>query len=172
MTGTPGTPPLGPETKLCPYCAEEIRSSAIKCKHCGTMLGTSHQPVPAPPPAPYGPNHELLKQQAADQVIRDNPGACICTSCGRYGRSRKYTKGPGCLFQLALVLIFIFGLVNFWNPLGWGLLFASFVGLLIEQASTRRFRGCGSCGSQAVVPLGSPGGRQHLMAGLQPRLPP
>jgi serine/threonine protein kinase len=26
------------QTKLCPYCSEEIKSTAIKCKHCGSML--------------------------------------------------------------------------------------------------------------------------------------
>jgi len=27
------------ETKICPYCAEEVRAEAVKCKHCGSYLG-------------------------------------------------------------------------------------------------------------------------------------
>ncbi len=38
----PGTETV---TKSCPFCAEEIKPSAIKCKHCGTWL--------APPPEPF-----------------------------------------------------------------------------------------------------------------------
>ena len=26
-------------TKTCPYCAEDIKEAAVKCRHCGSMLG-------------------------------------------------------------------------------------------------------------------------------------
>ncbi len=35
--------------KPCPFCAEDILTAAIKCKHCGSDLAA---PPPAPPPAP------------------------------------------------------------------------------------------------------------------------
>jgi hypothetical protein len=31
-------------TKICPFCAEEIKTEAIKCKHCGSILSDNAQP--------------------------------------------------------------------------------------------------------------------------------
>ena len=39
--------------KICPYCAEDVRDEALKCKHCGSWI------LPPPPgvsAAPTGPN--------------------------------------------------------------------------------------------------------------------
>ncbi len=33
------------ETKTCPFCAEEVRATAIKCRHCGSALQTNEGAV-------------------------------------------------------------------------------------------------------------------------------
>jgi hypothetical protein len=34
----------GNGTKICPYCAEQIKQEAIKCKHCGEFLVEENNP--------------------------------------------------------------------------------------------------------------------------------
>jgi len=40
-------PPIQPQTKRCPFCAEEISASATECNHCDSRL-TTYNPVNPP----------------------------------------------------------------------------------------------------------------------------
>jgi hypothetical protein len=55
------------ETRDCPYCKEEIKSDAVKCKHCGSWV------------TPERPSHKGTCPYCKEQI---HPEAIKCKHCG------------------------------------------------------------------------------------------
>ena len=61
--GSTGRARSGTATKTCPYCAEEIKQAAIKCKHCATWLVPVPEPARSEYIAGHGDNGPRLRQR-------------------------------------------------------------------------------------------------------------
>ena len=67
-----------PAMKKCPYCAEEIQSEALKCKHCGSW-------VEAPPGGCAPSSWGMLEPLAKRSFRRSSRNRMLAGVCGGLG---------------------------------------------------------------------------------------
>jgi membrane protein YdbS with pleckstrin-like domain len=69
--------PSNPETKECPFCAEQVLIRAKKCKHCGEFLDSTLRPAEIPGPATSAV--ETTEYEAHPPMFRNHPILFIIT---------------------------------------------------------------------------------------------
>lgn len=72
------------EIKKCPFCAEDIKKDAVKCKHCG----------------------EYLMEKQPQEIIEKGKVKCpFCDSI--IIPQKKQATGSGCLIAIILLIFFV-----------------------------------------------------------------
>ena len=77
----------GPLTKKCPYCAEQILTDAVKCKHCGEWLTSQSVAHPAEPVVPSSSPGDASAAVAVGPAR--HPGATEAPWLGRLAGSQQ-----------------------------------------------------------------------------------
>jgi hypothetical protein len=138
--------PAPPNTKRCPFCAEEILAAAIKCKHCQSILGGA--PVPQPGPA-AGQTEGIGAASERFDAPGLPAGYVICRACGYCGKG----QAIGCLQAVLVVILLLFFIVP-------GIAYLVYLNYLKGA--------CPTCGKHEVIPANSETG-QVLFAARQQR---
>lgn len=90
-----------PDTKPCPWCAEEILVAAKKCKHCGEFLtGDSPKVIPSPEtsnPAKAPASAAQATQSSALPATGSNPHATQVKPVWKFASGNVFTQGWRCI---------------------------------------------------------------------------
>ena len=90
MTSSSSGP--APGMKICPYCAEEIREAAVKCRFCHSYLTGDLSEAGAPPPPVDEPVEEAPPAPALTTKAEDREGPKVEPKPSRSTKTAKTTK--------------------------------------------------------------------------------